>query len=73
MRKMSVEHAVDPFAGFIVLTSVALTYRVYPGFAWLTVFFGANLSQQTFTGFCPAAIVLRKPFGLRAERQLATS
>jgi hypothetical protein len=38
---------------------------------WLTVFGGANLFQQPFTGFCPAAIGLRKLFGLPTERQLA--
>lgn len=70
-KRMSVEHAVDAFAGFMVLLSVALTYFVHPGFVWLTVFVGANLFQQAFTGFCPAAIVLRKLFGLRTERQLA--
>jgi hypothetical protein len=69
---MSVEHAVEAFAGFIVLLSVALTYFVHPGFVWLTVFVGANLFQQAFTGVCPAAIMLRKLFGLRTERQLAT-
>lgn len=69
---MSVEHAVEAFAGFMVLLSVALTYWVHPAFVWLTVFVGANLFQQAFTGFCPAAIVLRKLFGLRTERQLAT-
>ena len=71
MKKMSVEHAVEAFAGFMVLLSVVLTYFVHPGFAWLTVFVGANLFQQAFTGFCPAAIAFRKLFGLRTERQLA--
>lgn len=70
-KEMSVEHAVEAFAGFMVLLSVALTWYVHPGFAWLTVFVGANLSQQAFTGFCPAAIVFRKLLGLRTERQLA--
>jgi hypothetical protein len=32
---------------------------------WLTVFVGANLLQQAFTGFCPAAIIMRKAFGFR--------
>ena len=67
---MSVEHGVEAFAGFMVLLSVALTYFVHPGFVWLTVFVGANLFQQSFTGFCPAAIVMRK-LGLRDERELA--
>jgi hypothetical protein len=68
---MSVEHAVEAFAGFMVLLSVALTWLVHPAFVWLTVFVGANLFQQSFTGFCPAAIVMRRVFGLKTERQLA--
>jgi hypothetical protein len=50
---------------------VVLTYFVHPAFVWLTVFVGANLFQQSFTGFCPAAIVMQKLFGLKQERQLA--
>lgn len=65
MNKMTLEHAVEAFAGFMVLLSVALTHFVHPGFVWLTVFVGANLFQQAFTGFCPAAIVLRRVFGLK--------
>jgi len=71
MKKMSLEHAVEAFAGFMVLLSVVLTYLVHPAFVWLTVFVGANLFQQSFTGFCPGAIVMRKLFGLKQERQLA--
>jgi hypothetical protein len=36
------------------------------------VFVGANLFQQSFTGFCPAAMVMRK-LGLRTERELASA
>jgi len=68
---MSLERSVEAFAGFMVLLSVALTVFVHPGFMWLTVFVGANLFQQAFTGFCPAAIVMRK-FGIRSEKELAT-
>ncbi len=71
MKKMSLEHAVEAVAGFMVLLSVVLTYFVRPAFVWLTVFVGANLFQQSFTGFCPAAIVLQKLFGLKRECQLA--
>ena len=72
MRKtLSLEHAVEAFAGFMVLLSVALTYFVHPGFVWLTVFVGVNLFQQSFTGFCPAAIVLRTAFGMKTEAELA--
>ena len=69
---MSIERSVDAFAGFMVLLSLALTYFVHPGFVWLTVFVGANLFQQAFTGFCPAAMVMRK-LGLRRERELAAT
>lgn len=62
-KRMSLEHAVDAFAGIMVLLSVLLTWYVHPGFVWLTVFVGANLFQQAFTGVCPAAVVLRKVFG----------
>jgi hypothetical protein len=67
---MSVEHGVEAFAGFMVVLSVTLTLLVHPGFIWLTAFVGANLFQQSFTGFCPAAMVMRK-FGMRSERELA--
>jgi len=70
-KKMSLEHAVEAFAGLMVLLSVVLTVWVHPLFVWLTVFVGVNLFQQSFTGFCPAAIVLRKLFGLRTEAELA--
>ena len=68
---MSLERIVSAFAGFMVLLSVLLTQFVHPGFIWLTVFVGANLFQQSFTGFCPAAMVMRK-LGARSERELAT-
>ena len=64
-RKMSLERAVEAFAGIMVLLSVALTHFVHPGLVWLTLFVGANLFQQAFTGFCPAAIIMRKVFGLQ--------
>ena len=67
---MSLERSVEAFAGFMVLLSVVLTVFVHPGFIWLTVFVGANLFQQAFTGFCPAAMVVRK-FGIKSEKELA--
>jgi hypothetical protein len=72
-KKMSLEHAVEAFAGFMVLLSVVLTAFVHPGFVWLTVFVGVNLFQQSFTGFCPAAIVLRKAFHLSTEAEMAAA
>jgi hypothetical protein len=70
-KKLSLEHAVEAFAGCMVLISVALTYFVHPNWVWLTVFVGINLFQQSFTGFCPAAIVMQKVFGLQTEKELA--
>lgn len=57
---MTVTNAVMAFAGFMVLLSVLLTWYVSPYWAWLTVFVGANLLQSAFTGFCPAAMIMRK-------------
>ena len=68
---MSTERALTAFAGLMVLLSVALTHWVHPGFIWFTVFIGANLFQQSFTGFCPATLVLRKIFKLKSEKELA--
>jgi len=55
---------------FCCLLSVILTIWVHPYFVWFTVFVGANLFQQSFTGFCPATIVLKKLFGFKSEREI---
>ncbi|WP_196138164.1 DUF2892 domain-containing protein [Aliikangiella sp. G2MR2-5] len=68
---MSVERAVLAFAGFMVLLSVVLTLVVHSMFIWFTAFIGANLFQSAFTGFCPAAIVMKKVFGLKSEKEQA--
>ncbi len=68
---MTVERAIMAFAGLMVLLSVALTRWLDPNFVWLTLFVGANLLQSAFTGFCPAAIVLKKVFGLATEAEKA--
>ena len=57
---MSVERAVFAFAGVMVLLSLLLTYFVSPMFWLLTAFVGVNMIQTAFTGFCPAATVLKK-------------
>jgi hypothetical protein len=48
------------FAGVMILISVLLTQFVHPNFMWFTVFIGANLLQSSFTGWCPAAIIMKK-------------
>lgn len=60
---MSLDRAVQAFAGVMVLVSVLLTQFVHPNFFWFTVFIGFNLFQSAFTGFCPAAMVMKK-FGI---------
>ncbi|NCT69016.1 MAG: DUF2892 domain-containing protein [Rhodanobacteraceae bacterium] len=57
---MTLDRAVMAFAGCMIILSVALTYFVSPWWLLLTLFVGVNLLQTAFTGFCPAAIVLRK-------------
>lgn len=57
---MTLDRAVQAFGGAMVLISLALTKFVHPGFFWLTAFVGANLLQAAFTGFCPAATVMKR-------------
>ena len=57
---MTIDRAVLAFAGTLVLLSVALAHLASPWWLLLAAFVGLNLLQSAFTGFCPAAIVLRK-------------
>lgn len=57
---MTVDNGVRVVAGCILLLSLLLTAWVHPGFVWLSVFVGANLIQSAFTGFCPAAMILKR-------------
>lgn len=68
---MSLEKALTAFAGFMVLLSVVLTMFVHEGFVWFTVFVGANLFQQSFSGFCPATMFMKKVLGFKTEAELA--
>ncbi|MBV7314995.1 DUF2892 domain-containing protein [Shewanella sp. NIFS-20-20] len=67
---MSLEKSITAFAGIMVLLSLALSVWVSTDFLWLTAFVGANLFQSSFTGFCPAAMVMRK-FGVKTEAEIA--
>ncbi|MCG9696280.1 DUF2892 domain-containing protein [Shewanella sp. Isolate11] len=67
---MSIERSIFAFAGFMVLLSLVLTALVNHNFIWLTVFVGANLFQSAFTGFCPAAMIMKK-FGMKSEAEIA--
>ncbi len=57
---MSVDRAVMAFAGALILISLGLGIFVNQNWFWLTAFVGANLFQASFTGFCPAAMILKK-------------
>ena len=57
---MSLDRMILAFAGLMVLASLALAVTVSIQFLWLTAFVGANLLQSAFTGFCPAATILRR-------------
>ncbi|HDX8452951.1 DUF2892 domain-containing protein [Aeromonas hydrophila] len=57
---MTVDNGVRIVAGCMLLLSLILTAWVHPGFVWLSVFVGVNLIQSAFTGFCPAAMLLKR-------------
>lgn len=62
---MNLDRAVLAFAGVVVLVSLALGYFVNELWFLLTAFAGVNMIQAAFTGFCPAALVMKR-LGLRA-------
>jgi hypothetical protein len=57
---MTIDRAVMAFAGCMILLSLALSQIMSPYWLWFTAFVGANLLQSAFTGFCPAAIILKR-------------
>jgi hypothetical protein len=61
---MNVDRGVFLFAGSVVLLGIALSLWVHPLWILLAAFAGLNMIQSAFTGFCPAAIVLKR-LGLR--------
>lgn len=56
---MNIDRAVLAFAGAMVLAGLALAYLSSPWWLALTAFAGLNMIQAAFTGFCPAALLLR--------------
>lgn len=61
---MSIDRLMFAFAGFMVLTSLALSQIHSIHWLWFTAFVGANMFQAAFTGFCPAAMAFKK-FGAK--------
>lgn len=62
---MTIDKAIFAFAGSMILISLALAHFVSPWFLLLTAFVGLNMLQAAFTGFCPAAMILKK-LGVKA-------
>ncbi len=57
---MNIDKIILGFAGSLVIISVTLGWLLSPYWLILTVFVGANLLQSSLTGFCPAAVILKK-------------
>jgi hypothetical protein len=57
---MNIDKIIFGFAGSLILISVVLAWLVSPYWLILTAFVGANLLQSALTGFCPAALILKK-------------
>jgi hypothetical protein len=57
---MSIDRVVLAFAGTLILISLGLSQIHHLAWLWLAAFVGANMLQSAFTGFCPAAMVLKR-------------
>lgn len=57
---MNVDRAVFVVAGSVVLTGIALSLFIDRWWLALSVFAGLNMIQAAFTGFCPAAWLMKR-------------
>lgn len=57
---MKIESVINILTGAMVLISIALARWADPNWLWLAIFFGANLLQSGFTGWCFVATLLRR-------------
>ena len=57
---MSIDRAVLALAGTFTLVSILLAVLVSNWWLLLATFVGLNLLQSSITGFCPAAMVLKR-------------
>lgn len=62
---MNIDRAVLLMAGSLVLVSTVLAATISTWWLLLSAFVGLNLVQSSITGFCPAALLLRRT-GMRA-------
>lgn len=56
---MNIDRAILAFGGLMVLFSLLLSRVHSPYWLFFTAFVGANLLQSAFTGFCPAAKIVK--------------
>lgn len=61
---MTIDKVMFSFAGLMVVLSLGLGLLISHWFLLLTAFIGLNMLQAGFTGFCPAAMLLKK-FGIK--------
>lgn len=57
---MNLDRAIFLLAGTLTLLSASLTLLVSEWWVLLAAFVGLNLFQSSLTGFCPAAVLLRR-------------
>lgn len=57
---MTIDRIILILAGSMVLLSLVLSSFFSPYWLWLAAFVAVMMIQSAFTGFCPAAMVLKK-------------
>lgn len=57
---LSIERQIRVLAGSLILTSLTLAVSVSEYWLLLSAFVGVNLIQSSFTGFCPAEMLLKR-------------
>jgi hypothetical protein len=57
---MNIDRAVFTLAGTLIVLSTLLSVLMSPWWLLLTAFVGLNMLQASFSGFCPAALVLKR-------------
>ena len=67
---MSIERGLFVFAGILIMLTVLLAMFHHPYWAWFTFFIGFNMFQSAFSGFCPAAMIMKK-MGMQTAAELA--
>ena len=65
MSGLNLDRGVLLIAGVVTLVSVILAALLSPWWLLLTTFVGVNMLQASVTGFCPAALVLKR-LGVRS-------